>query len=340
MTSNPSDIHPAKIAVFGAGAWGTALAIQLDRNGVKTSLWGRCPEQMEAMQKTHRNERYLKDVDIPKTLNCTCDAEALVKSHRDLLMVVPSQVFRTVIQQLKPHMDSDTRVIWATKGLELKSGDFLHDVLEQELGKDTPTAIVSGPSFATELSVGLPTVMTAASRSEEFLADVVDYFHGGNLRIYTSDDVLGVEVGGAIKNVLAIATGISDGMGFGANTRAAIITRGLAEMMRFGEAIGANRETLMGPSGVGDLVLTCTDDQSRNRRLGLALGQGKSLDVATAEIGQALEGVKTAGVITAVAKKAGVEMPISQMVYEILYKDRSIKTAVTDLLERKLRSEN
>ncbi len=330
---------PKKIAVLGAGAWGTALAIQLVRNGYETTLWGRSPEHIETMRATRQNERYLKNVELPKELKLTCDAQTLVKNHRDILMVVPSQVFRSVLQQIQPVMRADTRIIWATKGLELESGQFLHQVLEQETGNDRPIAIISGPSFATELSVGLPTVMTAASSFDGFLPDVVNYFHGNNLRIYTSHDVLGVEVGGAVKNVLAIATGISDGMGFGANTRAAIITRGLAEMMRFGEALGARRETLMGPSGIGDLVLTCTDDQSRNRRLGLALGQGKSLDVATAEIGQALEGVKTAGVITEVAAKVGVEMPISEMVYQILYKGRAIDTVASDLLGRELKAE-
>lgn len=331
--------NPGKIAVFGAGAWGTALAIQLVRNGHETTLWGRNPEQIKSMQTTRTNERYLKNVELPKELKLSSNALELVKTHRDILMVVPSQVFRSVLQQLLPAMRKDARIIWATKGLELESGQFLHQVLEQETGKKRPIAIISGPSFATELSVGLPTVMTAASQFDDFLPDIVNYFHGNNLRIYTSHDVLGVEVGGAVKNVLAIATGISDGMGFGANTRAAIITRGLAEMMRFGKAMGARRKTLMGPSGVGDLVLTCTDDQSRNRRLGLALGQGKSLEVATAEIGQALEGIKTAGVITEVAAKVGVEMPISEMIYEILYKDRAINTVVSDLLGRKLKAE-
>ncbi len=331
--------NPGKIAVLGAGAWGTALAMQLVRNGHETTLWGRSPEQIKAMQTTHTNAQYLKGVTLPKKLILTCDAQTLAQTHRDILMVVPSQVFRSVLQQIRPAMRDDARIIWATKGLELESGQFLHQVVEQEAGKDRPKAIISGPSFATELSIGLPTVMTAASGFDDFLPDVVNYFHGNNLRIYTSHDVLGVEVGGAVKNVLAIATGISDGMGFGANTRAAIITRGLAEMMRFGKALGTRRETLMGPSGVGDLVLTCTDDQSRNRRLGLALGQGKTLEVATAEIGQALEGVKTAGVITKVAAKVGVEMPISEMVYEILYKDRAINTVVSDLLGRELKAE-
>lgn len=328
-----------KIAVLGAGAWGTALAIQLARNDNQVLLWGRDPTQIAQMAASRCNERYLPDAPFPERLGVTPDLEAAVTTHRDLLLVVPSHTFRSVLAQIQPYLDPASRIIWATKGLEVESGKFLHQVVAEELGADIPAAVVSGPSFANELGRGQPTAMTAASRDADFLPDVVQYFHGRNLRMYTSDDVVGVELGGAVKNVLAIAAGISDGLGFGANARAALITRGLAELMRLGVALGAKRETLMGLSGVGDLVLTCTDNQSRNRRLGLALGQGKTLEVATAEIGQALEGVKTASVIHQVAEDAGVEMPISNDVHRILHQGLSPRDAVAELLSRELKNE-
>lgn len=328
-----------KIAVIGAGAWGTALAIQLARNGNKTQLWGRDPAQIKNMAATRRNGRYLPDAPFPEQLDVTSDLALVVTHHRDLLLVVPSHTFRSVLVQIRPHLSHESRIIWATKGLEMDSGKFLHQVVAEELGAEMPAALVSGPSFATELGKGLPTAMTAASHQVGFLPDVVRYFHAQNLRMYTSEDVVGVELGGAVKNVLAIAAGISDGLGFGANARAALITRGLAELMRLGVALGARQETLMGLSGVGDLVLTCTDDQSRNRRLGLALGQGKTLEVASAEIGQALEGVKTASVIHRVATEANVEMPIANDVHRILHKGLSPRAAVAELLNRELKNE-
>lgn len=290
------------------------------------------------MQKSAENERYLPGVALPPALKFNSDLHDLVAQHDYLIMVVPSHSFRTVLQDMQAALHANSRIIWATKGLELSSGEFLHSLLADEV-PGVPSAIISGPSFATEMSVGQPTVMTAASEHAELREEVVRLFHGENLRIYPSDDVLGVEIGGAVKNVLAIATGIADGLGYGANTQAALITRGLAEMVRFGNALGARAETLMGVSGVGDLVLTCTDNQSRNRRMGLYLGQGMSVAQASEEIGQALEGVKTAGVIMQVAESVGVEMPISEMVYKILYQNHSTKDAVVELLARGVRSE-
>lgn len=333
MTTEP------KISVIGAGAWGTALAIQLARNGNETLLWGRDHSQVEKMEAARVNARYLPDAPFPERLRVTADLALAVSGQRDLLVVVPSHTFRSVLGQIRPHLRPDSRIIWATKGLEMDSGKFLHQVVAEELGTEMPAAIVAGPSFATELGKGQPTAMTAASHKADYIPDVVAFFHGQNLRMYTSEDVLGMEIGGAVKNVLAIAAGISDGLGFGANARVALITRGLAELMRLGVALGAKQETLMGLSGVGDLVLTCTDNQSRNRRLGLALGQGKTLEEATAEIGQALEGVKTASVINHVASEAGVEMPISTDVHRILHEGLSPRAAVAELLNRELKTE-
>jgi len=327
------------IGVVGAGAWGTALAVQLVRNGCQVSLWGRNAEHLAKLESDQENQRYLSGVTLPDQLRFCADLKQLAREYEHLLMVVPSHSFRSILRDIKPELGNNSRISWATKGLELDSGEFLHTVLEQEV-LQVPTAIVSGPSFASELGQGQPTVMTAASTDPNFLNEIVSTFHGQNLRIYPSDDVLGVEIGGAIKNVLAIATGIADGLGYGSNTQAALITRGLAEMVRLGTTLGAKRETLMGVSGVGDLVLTCTDNQSRNRRMGLYLGQGMTMIEATEKIGQALEGVKTAGVVMQVAAQAGVEMPISQMVYRILYQGHSSKDAVGELLARDVRAEH
>jgi len=327
-----------KIAVIGAGAWGTALALQLHSNGNQVLLWGRDDAQISAIQNKRQNERYLPNITLPDELEITNDLVAAASFSQHILMVVPSHSFRAVAQDLKSDMQDVASIIWATKGLELASGKFLHTVLEEEF-PNTKTAIISGPSFATEMAAGQPTVMTAASSDATLLDQTVDLFHGKNLRIYSSDDVVGVEIGGAVKNVLAIATGIADGLGYGSNAQAALITRGLAEMVRLGGKLDAKRETLMGVSGVGDLVLTCTDNQSRNRRMGLYLGQGMSVPAATEKIGQAIEGVKTAGVIMDVAKAMQVEMPISEMVSKILYQDKPAKNAVSELLGRKIRAE-
>ncbi|MCL4107928.1 UNVERIFIED_CONTAM: hypothetical protein GTU68_016956 [Idotea baltica] len=262
-----------------------------------------------------------------------------MKHADDQLIVVPSHGFRDLLKQIKPHLHKSHSIVWATKGLEVGSGKLLHEVLIEELGDETPYGLVSGPTFATEVAKGLPSAMTAAASTEELATRTAAAFQGGNYRVYSSTDVLGVELGGAIKNVLAIAAGISDGLGFGANARSAIITRGLAEIIRLANSMGAESETIMGLAGVGDLVLTCTDDQSRNRRLGLALGRGADLDEAIAEIGQAVEGAKSSHSISTLAKRADVEMPICEAVQKVLYDGLSPEQAVKELLGRELKSE-
>lgn len=327
------------IAVLGAGSWGTALAILLARNGCRVLLWGRDPERAREMAETRRNSRYLPDVELPPGLEPTADLDATLAQTSELLIAVPSEAFHGLLRTLKPRLSPQCRLLWATKGLEAATGRFLHEVLIEELGEDLPHAVVSGPSFAREVARELPTAVTVGSRFPEFARDLVQWLHNDNFRVYTSDDIVGVELGGAVKNVLAIAAGISDGLGFGANARAAIVTRGLAEIMRLGERAGARRETLMGLSGLGDLVLTCTDDQSRNRRLGLALGAGQSLEQALAEIGQAVEGAKTAKVVVRKATALHVEMPICQQVYRVLYEGHTPHAAVADLLGRDIKPE-
>ena len=327
------------IAVYGAGSWGTALALQLARNGLDVLLWDINPEHVVNLNRQRENAHYLPGISFPEKLQCSADLPTVAAFADYHLVVVPSHVFREMLQKLAPLLNADDAVLWATKGLELETGKLLHQVLEEELPQCHAYGVVSGPTFAAEVARGLPTAMTVAANQPVLAQAVATAFSAANYRAYISNDVLGVELGGAVKNVLAIAAGISDGLGFGANARVAIVTRGLAEIMRLGAKLGAQPETLMGLAGVGDLVLTCTDNQSRNRRLGLALGQGKSRDAAIAEIGQAVEGAKSALSIGKLAERAGVEMPICQQVYRILYEHLPPKQAVHELLSRDLKAE-
>jgi len=256
-----------------------------------------------------------------------------------VLVVVPSHAFRSVLQTVRPLLPADHRVCWATKGLEAGSGRLLHEVAEEVLGRAVPLAVISGPTFAREVAEGLPTAVTVAARDQAFARELAQRLHTETFRAYTSDDVIGVEVGGAVKNVLAIAAGIADGLGFGANARTALITRGLVEIMRLSELLGGRHDTLMGLAGLGDLVLTCTDNQSRNRRLGLALGTGQTLTAALAAIDQVVEGVQTAREVHALAQRIGVEMPITEQVYAVLYQGVAPKQAVHALLTRELKPE-
>lgn len=327
------------IAVYGAGSWGTALALQLARNGLKVLLWDIDPVHIETINRQRENSRYLPGIAFPDMLTCSSDLGQVASFAGHHLLVIPSHGFRALLQQLAPLIKSQDAVFWATKGLELETGKLLHQVLEEELPPYRDYGVVSGPTFAAEVARGLPTAMTVAATSPALAHVIAEAFRADNYRVYLSDDVPGVELGGAVKNVLAIAAGISDGLGFGANARAAIITRGLAEIRRLGGKLGAQPETLMGLAGLGDLVLTCTDDQSRNRRLGLALGKGKDMESAIAEIGQAVEGAKSARSIGKLAAQAGVEMPICEEVYRILYEGLSPHQAVRELISRDMKTE-
>jgi len=329
----------SRIAVIGAGSWGTALAMQLARNGVPTRLWGRDPVQMAAMAAERCNARYLPELTFPDSLSPSADLQGTVAGSDHLLLAVPSHAFRDTLRQIAPQLKPGTRIAWATKGLEPGSRRLLHQIIAEEMGSGQPCAVISGPTFAREVAKGLPTAVTVASSDETIAAFFASCLHGGTFRAYTASDVVGVELGGACKNVLAIAAGIADGLGFGANTRAALITRGLAELMRLGVQLGGHPETFMGLAGLGDLVLTCTDDQSRNRRVGLALGQGKSLEQAIAAIGQAVEGVKSAPEVYRLAQEQGVEMPITEQVYRVLYEGETAQEAVAALLHREQKSE-
>jgi len=285
------------------------------------------------------NQRYLPDAPFPPNLAVEANLEKALSGARDILVVVPSHAFREMLRQIAPYCGDDTRIAWATKGFELETGKLPHQVAEDVLGPDVPLAVLSGPTFAKEVGAGLPTAMTVASSDAGFARELAESLSSEAFRAYTSSDISGVEVGGAVKNVLAIGAGISDGLGFGANTRVALINRGLVEMMRLGVALGAERETFMGLAGMGDLVLTCTDDLSRNRRMGLMLAAGKSVAEAQTEIGQVVEGIQAARAVWQVAHRQGVDMPITEQIYRILYEDQSPSSAVEALMARDLRPE-
>ncbi|MGN6512806.1 MAG: NAD(P)H-dependent glycerol-3-phosphate dehydrogenase, partial [Lysobacteraceae bacterium] len=267
----------APVAVLGAGSWGTALAALIARHGHPVVLWGRDAAVSEAVNARHENPRYLPGTPLPDGMRATTDLADALRDARLVLVVVPSHAFAETLRALAPLRRAGAGVAWATKGFEPGSGRFLHEVAAETLGADVPLAVVTGPSFAREVAAGLPTALTVHGEDAEFTREVAELLHGPAFRAYTGDDMRGAELGGAMKNVLAVATGVADGMGLGLNARAGLITRGLNEMLRLNNAIGGRPETLMGLAGLGDLVLTCTGDLSRNRRLGLALGRGQSL---------------------------------------------------------------
>ena len=328
------------MAVIGAGSWGTALAVHLARTGHPTALWGLAPPEMPDLARDRCNRRYLPEAPFPDALLVAPTLEAAVQGADDVLIAVPSHAFRSCLLQVQPLLRPGVRVCWATKGFELETGKLPHQVAAEVLGPAVPTAVLSGPTFAREVGLGLPTAMTVASRDQAYAMALAQGISSENFRAYASTDMAGVEVGGATKNVLAIGAGISDGLGFGANTRVALITRGLAEMMRLGVALGADKNTFMGLAGLGDLVLTCTDDQSRNRRFGLALAAGKSSEQAQREIGQVVEGVLAARAVTRVARQHGVEMPIAEQICRVIYEGAPPREAVAALMGRAIKSEN
>lgn len=327
------------IAVLGAGSYGTALAIQLARLGNDTRLWGRGAGHMRQLASERVNAEYLPGCKLPPALTPTSDLRAAVTGADDLLIAVPSHALHAVLRIVAPLLTPGQGIASACKGLEPDTGKLVHEVVEDILGKGRKFAAVSGPTFAKEVGLGMPTAVTVASTDAAYADKIVQALHGNGFRAYTSDDVIGVEVGGSVKNVLAIAVGIADGLGLGANTRAGVITRGLAEIMRLGEAMGGHRDTFMGLAGLGDLVLTCTDDQSRNRRMGLLLAKGKSVKDAQAEIRQVVEGVRVAPEVLRLARKHGVEMPISEQVVRVLAGEIKPVDAVRALATRPPRAE-
>lgn len=327
------------VAVLGAGSWGTALAALIVRHDHDAVLWGRDAAVVAAIDQRHENIRYLPGIELPGTLRATTDLATVLHGADLVLVVVPSHAFTATLRALAPLRPVNAGVAWAAKGFEPGSGRFLHEVAGDVLGPDVPLAVVTGPSFAKEVALGLPTALTVHGDDAGFVQQVADVLHGPQFRAYTGDDMRGAELGGAMKNVLAVATGAADGMALGLNARTGLITRGLNEMLRLNAAIGGRAETLMGLSGLGDLVLTCTGDLSRNRRLGLALGQGQSLDEAVREIGQVVESVQTADEVMRLADRYGVELPISSNVRDVLHGEITPAEALKRLLARGQKAE-
>ena len=292
------------------------------------------------LQRARCNQEFLPDVPFPDNLLLETNLSVALAASRNVLVVVPSHVFGDVLRQLKPHLRPDARVVWATKGLEAETGRLLQDVAREELGDAIPLAVVSGPTFAKELAAGMPTAISLAATDASFAEDLQQLLHcGKSFRVYSNPDFIGVQLGGAIKNVIAIGAGMSDGIGFGANARTALITRGLAEMTRLGSALGADPATFMGMAGLGDLVLTCTDNQSRNRRFGIMLGQGKDVQTAQDTIGQVVEGYRNTKEVRALAQRNNVEMPITEQIYQVLYCGKDAREAAISLLARASKDE-
>ena len=328
------------ISILGSGSYGTALAISFSRNGSPVHLWSHNAAHIEQMQQERQNRRFLAGIDFPEKLHVESDLAKTIQASQDILIVVPSHAFNETLLAIKPYLQPHHRLVWATKGLERNSGRLLQNVVEEILGTTYPLAVLSGPTFAKELAQGLPTAITLASADQQFAQQLQQRIHcSKNFRVYLNHDMVGVQLGGAIKNVIAIGAGISDGMGFGANARTALITRGIAEISRLGVVMGANPTTFMGMSGLGDLVLTWTDNQSRNRRFGLMLGQGVSAQAAMDEIGQIVEGFYNTKEAYLLAQRQGVEMPISEQIYQMLFCGKSAQEVVLTLLGREQKGE-
>jgi glycerol-3-phosphate dehydrogenase (NAD(P)+) len=323
-----------RVAVLGAGAWGTAIAAVLAAR-LQVSLWAQRAEQAQAIAATRRNERYLPGIDLPKPVAVTSDLSHAVSGARLLLVATPVSGLRDVLQRL----DGAARVVWLCKGFEEETGLLPHQVVEETLGAQAQAGALSGPSFAEEVARGLPCALTLASRSATFARDAAALLHGGRMRVYYTADVVGVEIGGAVKNVMAIAAGISDGLGLGQNARAALVTRGLAEIARLSAALGGLPETVMGLAGAGDLILTATGDLSRNRRVGLELARGKPLRDILARLGHVAEGVRSAKEVARLAEARGVDMPVTAAVNAVLGGALSPVAAVESLLSRDAKRE-
>ena len=337
---------PAQVSVLGAGSWGSALALLVARNIDNVVLWGRNREQIQSIKQNGENQQYLPDVPFTKNLAATSDLSETINDTLDFLVVVPSQAYRQTLINLKQTILSANKdpnqatIVWGTKGFDIESGKLLNQVTEEIFGIYSTQAVISGPSFAKETAMGLPTALTLACRSSAQAELLSKWFRTDSTRVYFSDDPIGVQLGGAIKNIMAVAAGISDGLGFGANARAALITRGLSEMSRLGTALGGKPETFMGLTGVGDLILSCTDDQSRNRRFGLGVGQGVPRDQLITQIGQEIESINTVRELYRISQNVDVDMPITEQVYNIVHNNADPAEAVRHLLRRNPKAES
>lgn len=330
-----------KIAVIGAGSWGTTLADMLARKNYPVTLWVYESDLAQRMTSNRVNDLYLPGFTLSDNLSFTSNLMEAIENQDLLLLVPPSQMMRRVLQQAAPYIGADTLIVSASKGIENDTLQPMAEVISSVLGAERGKSLVflSGPSFAREVAASMPTAVVAASTDSQAAAVTQEVFSTPYFRVYTNDDVIGVELGGALKNVIALAAGVSDGLGFGYNTRAALITRGLSEMTRMGVAMGANPMTFAGLAGMGDLVLTCTGDLSRNRTVGMELGRGKTLDAILGSMNMVAEGVQTTLSAFQLAQKIGVDVPITEQMYKILYQNKDPRQAVTHLMHRELKAE-
>ncbi|MBO6258273.1 MAG: NAD(P)H-dependent glycerol-3-phosphate dehydrogenase [Succinivibrio sp.] len=329
----------ASLTVIGAGSYGTALAVSTASKGLKVVLWGRNSMVMEKIRQDGYNEKYLPGVVFPPSLQVTSDLQQAVESAEIILLVVPSHTFHSVLGTIIPYLTAGQRLFWATKGIDPETGKLLSEIARELLPDNMPLAAISGPTFAMELAKGLPTAISVSGTDRTFIKDISNLMHTPTFRIYESDDFVGLQLGGTVKNVIAIACGLSDGLGYGANARTALITRGMAEMVRYGVTRGATDRGFMGLSGLGDLILTCTDNQSRNRRFGFMLGQGLDPETALTRIGQVVEGYTMTRVMKHLGEQSQVQMPICNELYEVIYQGKSGKEAAASLLSRSQKAE-
>jgi len=322
-----------KITILGAGSWGTALAVHLAQKDYRVALWTRNEEYYNELITSRENRKYLPGIKLKENIDIYLDVQEAVKNSSVLILSVPSHAVRSTLKLVKSNLDKDTIIVNTAKGFEESTLLRLSQVIQEELDGHE-CVVLSGPSHAEEVSKFLPTAVVASSQNQSLAEDVQDLFMSSNLRVYTNPDLCGVEIGGALKNIIALATGIADGLGYGDNTRAALITRGLAEIARLGVALGANPLTFAGLTGIGDLIVTCNSMHSRNRRAGILLGQGLKLTEVLQKIGMVVEGVRTTKVALQLAQKVKVEMPITQEVYHVIYLDKDPRVSVYDLMGR------
>jgi len=322
-----------KVAIIGAGSWGTALSILLANKGIEVNLWAYEEEVFNQINSTRQNKRYLPNITLPSNIQVFNDKEQSIRGTDLVVLAVSSQAVRSVAADISGYMPQDGIVVNVAKGLEVKSLKRLSQVIEEEI-PHCKIAVLSGPSHAEEVSRGIPTAVVSAAKEQKVSEIVQDAFMSPDFRVYTNSDIIGVEMGGALKNIIALAAGVSDGLGYGDNTRAALTTRGIVEITRLGQAMGALPSTFAGLTGIGDLIVTCTSMHSRNRRAGILIGQGKTLDEALNTVGMAVEGVKTCQAAYELAKRLGVEMPITEQLYYVLFEGKSPEEAVEDLMLR------
>ena len=342
MDKSLSSTSASSMAVLGAGSWGTALAIHFAKQDVPTVLWAHRASHVKSMAVDRCNKRFLEEVPFPKLLTVSDDIASICKANRDLCIVVPSIAFVDVLTLIKPHINNKWhRIYWATKGFDKQSGRWFIDILNDEFGVDMPKGLISGPTFAKEVALGLPCAITVSADAcnQNLIDDFVSRFHTPYFRVYYNHDMLGTELGGALKNVLALACGMIDGLGLGSNAQAAFITRGFSELLRLGKAVGTQEKTLLGLTGLGDLILTCTDNKSRNRRFGLYLGQGDDFETAKQKVGQVVEGVETVYSIQRLAKDYNLECPIVAGIHSVITEEHSVAEAMQLLLMRRPKEE-